>query len=81
MKPSPKEVELSVEDTMAKKPYRDNYEYARKNYQHYHLKVPNHEEEVNAWIMVQDNKNRFIIDCIKEHIERSKQNGGTREEL
>lgn len=47
-------------------------EYNKVRYKHYHLYVPNDEQDVIEKLNEQTSKNGYIIDLIKKDLKRSK---------
>ena len=50
-------------------------EHAKVNYNHYHLKVPKHLEEVITELERQKNKNGYILELIEKDIAEKKRTG------
>lgn len=49
-----------------------NAEYSKKNYKHYHLKVPNYRNSIIKKLDEQPNKNDYIINLITEDIKKER---------
>lgn len=48
-----------------------NRNFSKENYKHYHLKVSKKDEDIIKKIESQKNKNKYIIDLIREQLKRT----------